>query len=193
MNEITNEKVFSAEKASILESSIRKLFQNPKRILGPYIQEGMTVLDFGCGPGFFSVELAKMVGASGKVIAADLQVEMLKKLENKIKNTELEKRIELHQTEGDKIGVVEKVDFAFVFYALHEVPDQKCFFKEIKTLLKPDGKVFIVEPKFKVSKSEFQKSITLAEAAGLKPETETKIFLSRTVLLRISAGCSKNH
>ena len=52
-----------------LDNLFRKWTQNPQKILKPYIKAGMTVLDVGCGPGFFSVEIAKMLHDSGKVIA----------------------------------------------------------------------------------------------------------------------------
>ncbi|MCX6138897.1 MAG: methyltransferase domain-containing protein, partial [Ignavibacteriales bacterium] len=70
-------RVCPVEYANSLDSKIRKWLQNPKKILAPYVQEGMTVLDIGCGPGFFSIEMAKMVGKTGKVISADLQEGML--------------------------------------------------------------------------------------------------------------------
>ena len=57
-----NEHVCPVEKAGGLDSGIRKLLQRPKKILGNYAREGMTVLDLGCGPGFFSVEMAKEIG-----------------------------------------------------------------------------------------------------------------------------------
>jgi len=63
----------------------------------------MTVLDVGCGPGFYSVEMADMVGKSGNVIAADLQQGMLEKVEEKIKGTYIENRIKLHKCEKDRI------------------------------------------------------------------------------------------
>jgi ubiquinone/menaquinone biosynthesis C-methylase UbiE len=53
----------------------------------------MTVLDLGCGPGFFSIAMAQMTGASGRVIAVDLQSGMLQKLNAKIQGTELESAI----------------------------------------------------------------------------------------------------
>jgi len=90
-------RICPVEKASGLDNKIRRIFQNPQKILGRYIKDGMTILDLGCGPGFFSVEIAKMIGKSGKVIAADLQEGMLQKLRNKIKGTEIEKRIKLHK------------------------------------------------------------------------------------------------
>ena len=107
------------------------MLQNPNKILKKHIKEGMTVLDIGCGSGFFSTEIAKMVGDSGKVIAVDLQEGMLKLLKTKIQGTEIEKRIRLHKCEERTIDISEKVDFALAFYMVHEVPDRKNFFKKM--------------------------------------------------------------
>ena len=49
----------------ILASPVRKLWQNPARILGPFVQPGMTVLEPGPGMGFFTLELARLVGPKG--------------------------------------------------------------------------------------------------------------------------------
>ena len=68
------------EYAGVLDNNIRRLIQNPRKILKPYIKEGITILDFGCGPGFFSIQTAKMLSGTGKVIAADIQEGMLNKI-----------------------------------------------------------------------------------------------------------------
>ena len=114
--EISNEHnhVCPVKRAGALDSKLRKLVQNPQKILKPYIREGMTILDVGCGPGFFSVEIAKMLNGTGKVIAADVQEGMLAIIKGKIKGTPLEQRIELHQSSFENIGVAEKVDFFLV-------------------------------------------------------------------------------
>lgn len=170
--------------AGSLDNRIRRWLQNPRKILGPYIKEGMTVLDVGCGPGFFSIEIAQMVGRSGRIIAADLQEGMLQKLRNKIRGTELEERITLHKCEKDKLGLSEKVDFVLAFYMVHEVPDQQGFLNEIKSILKPDGYVFIVEPPFHTSKREFNKTIRRAQDAGLKVINRPKIFPNKVVFMQ---------
>jgi ubiquinone/menaquinone biosynthesis C-methylase UbiE len=179
-----NNHVCPVERAGILDHRIRRWLQDPQKILRPYIEEGMTVLDIGCGPGFFSIDVAQMVGRSGRVIASDLQEGMLQKLRDKIQGTELEERITLHQCEEDKVGVSVNVDFVLVFYMVHEVPNPKEFFKEIKSILKSNGQVLVVEPPFRVSKKAFEETIRKARDAGLKPVEGPKVLLSKTVILK---------
>ena len=71
---MNNEKlrICPVERAGSLDCKLRKWFQNPGKILAPFIKEGMKVLDVGCGPGFFSIKIAKMVGKRGKVFSVDL-------------------------------------------------------------------------------------------------------------------------
>ena len=143
--------------AGALSFSLRKIIHNPRQILQPFVKPGMTVLDFGSGPGFFTLEMARLVGESGKVIAADLQAGMLAKLRRKIQDTDLAHLITLHQTEADTINLAAKVDFVLLFYVLHELPDQAAFFHELKTCLQPGAKILLAEPKWHVSSREFQK------------------------------------
>ena len=179
-----DERVCPVEIADHLDGRFRRWAQNPKKILGDYVEDGMTVLDVGCGSSFFSVEMANMVGNFGKVIAADLQKGMLEILKNRIKGTEIERRIMLHKCEEERIGLSEKVDFTLAFYMIHEVPDQKNFFEEIMSILKPNGRFLIVEPKFfHVSKKEFENTVKNATDLGFKPITRPRVFLSRAIAL----------
>lgn len=179
-----NNRVCPVERAGILDNRIRRWIQNPRKILKPYVEEGMTVLDIGCGPGFFSIAMAQMVGKSGRVIAADLQEGMLQKLRDKIQGTELGERITLHKSEANTIGVSEKVDFVLSFYVVHELPNQKGFFEELKSILKPKGQALIVEPPFRVSRAAFEETIRKAREAGFKPAEGPKVFLSKTAILK---------
>jgi ubiquinone/menaquinone biosynthesis C-methylase UbiE len=177
-------RVCPVERAGSLDNRIRRWLQNPQKILGAYIEEGMTVLDVGCGPGFFSIDMAQMVGESGRVIAADLQEGMLEKLRDKIKGTELEGRITLHKCEEDKTGVCENVDFVLLFYVVHEVPNKEDFFNEIVNILKPNGQIFIIEPPFHVSKVAFEETVRKAQEAGLTEVERPKVFISMTAILK---------
>jgi ubiquinone/menaquinone biosynthesis C-methylase UbiE len=177
-------RVCPVELAGSLDNRIRRWFQDPRKILAPFIKKGMTVLDMGCGPGFFSIELANLVGQSGRVIASDLQEGMLEKLRKKIQGTELEKRITLHKCEKNKIGLAEEVDFVLAFYMIHEIPNQEEFFNEIKSILKPNGQILIVEPPFHVSRKGFEGTIQKAREAGFTPVENPKVRFGRTVVLR---------
>jgi len=177
-------RICPVEKAGTLDTKIRRWLQNPQKILKPYIDEGMTVLDFGCGPGFFSVDMAQMVGLSGRVIAADLQEGMLHKLREKIKGTELENRITLHNCKEDKIGVSENVDFVLAFYIVHEVVNKDKLFAEIETLLKPNGQILIVEPPFHVSKTAFEETIGKAKVAGFTEVERPRVMFNKAVVLK---------
>lgn len=179
-----SDRICPVERAGSLDNRIRRWIQNPQKILRPYIEEGMTVLDIGCGPGFFSIDMAQMVGNSGRVIASDLQEGMLQKVRDKIKGTELEERITLHKCEENKIGVSEHVDFVLLFYMVHEVPNKEEFFNEIGTILRPNGQVLIVEPPFHVSKSEFEETVRKARDAGFTDVEGPNVLFSKTVILK---------
>jgi ubiquinone/menaquinone biosynthesis C-methylase UbiE len=177
-------RVCPVEMAGSLDKGFRRWLQNPRKILGPYIKEGMTVLDFGCGPGYFTIEIARMVGKSGRVIAADLQEGMLQRLRNKVRGSELEQRITLCKCENNKLSLSESVDFVLAFYMVHEVPNQDKLFKYIESILKPAGQVLVVEPPFHVSKVAFEQTVSKARNAGLTPFDRPKVFLSKAVILR---------
>ena len=179
-----NHRVCPVERAGSLDNRFRKWLQNPQKILSPYIKKGMTVLDIGFGPGFFSIDMAHLVGESGRVIALDLQEGMLQKLQEKIQGTELEKRFTLQKCEKDRICISEDVDFIRVFYMFHEVTNQDDFLKEIGSILKPNGQVLIVEPPFHVSKSAFKEMIRKAQKTGLVLIENPKVFLSKAVVLK---------
>ena len=66
--------------ARMFDNLLRLLIHQPRRVLREYVKAGSKVLDFGCGLGFFSIAMAKMVGEGGLVIAADLQDVTLKGL-----------------------------------------------------------------------------------------------------------------
>ena len=176
-------RVCPVERAGSLDNRIRRWLQNPGKILGTYIEEGMTVLDVGCGPGFFSIDMAQMVGASGGVIACDLQEGMLEKIRVKIKGTGLEERIRLHKCEKTKIGLSEEIDFVLLFYTVHEIANKEAFFNEIAAILKPNGKILMVEPPFHVSKSAFEETIRKARKAGFTVAERPRVFFGKTAVL----------
>lgn len=172
------------EKAGGLDNNIRKWIQNPNKILKPYINPGMTVLDLGCGPGVFTLEIASLLAGSGKVIAADVQAGMLDKVRQKLQNKTIRQTITLHQCAPHSIQLTEPVDFILAFYVIHEVPNQNHLFSEIKAILKNNGSLLIIEPKFHVSKLAFDAMVEKLQQVGFKIVDKPHIRFSRTVLLR---------
>lgn len=143
------------------------------------------VLDMGCGPGYFTTEIAKLVGKEGKVIAADLQQGMLDKMIRKVRNYGFEKRVEAHRCESERTGIEKTVDFILTFWMVHEVPDQHKFFEKMKSLLNPGGRILITEPKIHVTKRDFSSMISRLESAGLLIIDYPHIVLSRSLLLTV--------
>jgi ubiquinone/menaquinone biosynthesis C-methylase UbiE len=178
--------VCPAEFSGSLDNKLRRRLHDPRKILEPLITKGMTVLDLGCGPGYFTIALADLVGETGRVMAIDLQQGMLERVREKMEKSESGKRITLHKCEADKLGLTEKVDFILAFWMLHEVPDQERLFAELKTLINPDGKIFIVEPKWHVTARSFNNMISITEKIGFKIIATRKVFFSRSVVLTLN-------
>ena len=167
-----------------LNSPFRKLIQNPFKIMKDYVSPGDTVVDLGCGGGYFAVALAKMVGESGKVIAVDLQQEMLNITRDFALKKGILDRITLHLCSNDDIGLAkDTADFALSFYVLHEVPDKEKFLRQVVDILKPEAHFMLIEPKHHVK--DFQHEIELALNAGLKQVKPVKLLGSKGVLFKL--------
>ena len=171
----------------ILTSSIRKLAHNPERILSPYVSEGMTAMDIGCGMGFFTLPMSGMVGKNGRVIAVDLQPEMLEGLKKNAVKAGTD-NITAHHCAQNSLRIEQwkgTVDFVSVFYMLHEVPDPERLISELRTVMSTKGKLLFVEPVVHVSAAKFQNSLRMITARGFSAVETPKITFSRAVLFSV--------
>lgn len=170
----------------LLASPIRRLGQDPARILAPHVREGMTVLEPGPGMGFFTLELARRVGPGGRVIAVDLQPRMLAGLRRRVARAGLDGRIVTRLAPAESLGVDDlagAVDFVLAFAMVHELPSAERFFAEIRATLAPGGKVLVAEPRGHVKPPEFEATLAAARRAGLVAEPGPVIVRSLTAVL----------
>ncbi|MBN1613125.1 MAG: class I SAM-dependent methyltransferase [Deltaproteobacteria bacterium] len=166
----------------VLDNSLRRLIQEPERILSGLVAPGQVVADIGCGIGYFTIPLARLVGPQGRVLAIDLQETMLAGVQRRAAKVGLSERIQLCRATPTGFGVEEPVDFALTFFMIHEVPDQKHFLEEIHSLLKPGGRWLLTEPPVHVTAAAFAKTVALADATGFSLLSRPRIAFSHTAL-----------
>ena len=146
----------------LLVTPLRRLLENPGKILAPHVRPGMTVLEPGPAMGFFTLELARLVGPGGRVVAVDLEERMLAALRLRAQRAGLAERIETRRCSQDDLGIRDlagQVDFVLLFHMLHEVSDPDRFLRAVQAALKPGGAVLFAEPPGHVSVEAFQASV----------------------------------
>lgn len=138
---------FEPKHTARLLSKEREEALSPKRLLEEAgLKEGGTLADIGCGPGFFTLPAAMIVGEKGRVFAVDTQQEMLDQLKTRKppKNVTLVKSGESFVPIDDS-----SVDLVLIAFVLHEAERKGLFLKEIKRITKPKGAVLVIDWKRK--------------------------------------------
>lgn len=173
------------ESAAGLDRRYRYWLQPASGVIGPYVAAGMRVLDIGCGPGYFTFPLSRMVGASGEVVAADLQQGMLDIVASKmLDRIHFPANIVLHLCRPNAIGATGQFDFVLAFYMVHEAPDIPALIRELWQLTRSGGKVLIAEPALLgLTFSHFANTRRLCQKIGFKVENVRGIFLAKALLL----------
>jgi 2-polyprenyl-3-methyl-5-hydroxy-6-metoxy-1,4-benzoquinol methylase len=169
-----------------LASPLRRLRQDPGKILAPYLKTGMTALDAGCGMGFFSFDMAEMVKPDGRVVCVDLQEKMIGTLVRRASKRGLSNLIDARICSEGSLGIEDldgKIDFALAFAIVHEVPDAESFLRQVHAALRPGCKLLLAEPKGHVSKKEFEETLTAARAVGFSSVKTPVVRGGRTELL----------
>ena len=173
----------------LLASPIRRLLEDPHKILPPYVREGMKALEPGPGMGFFTLEIARLVGPSGRVVAADVQPKMLEGLKRRAAKAGLLDRIEARLASSNSLNVTDlagQVDFALAFAVVHELPAPAPFFAEVAAALKPGASLLFVEPSGHVKAAHFEEELQAAALAGLNTAERPSIWRNRAAILRKS-------
>ena len=125
---------------SCLESQERKKILPVRKILNEIdIKQGNTMIDFGCGIGYFSIPALDFVGKQGTVIAIDVSIKMLKEL---VKRAGKPKNLKI--IHGDSL-ICLKADIILLSMVLHEVDNPRDFLQTCFEALKPNGRVIVID------------------------------------------------
>ena len=169
-----------------LLNPFRRRSQNPSKILSPYVHEGMTVLEPGPGMGFFTLELLRLVGNRGRVIAVDVQPKMLARLKRRAAKAGLLGRLEARLASSDSMGITDlkgSVDFTLAFAVVHEFPDAGRFFAEAAAASKAGAHLLLAEPSGHVKTADFEAELRAADKAGFQLAERPSIRRSQSALL----------
>jgi ubiquinone/menaquinone biosynthesis C-methylase UbiE len=170
----------------LLLNPFRRVAQSPRRLLSPLVREGMTLLEVGPGLGFFTLDLARMVGPEGHVVAVDVQSRMVEGLRRRVRNAGLEHHVDVRLTPAGRLDVEDlagRVDLALAIYVVHEIEDKASLFAQLRRVLAPSGRLLVVEPPLHVSRRSFETTLDLARRVGLREVDRPRWRGCKTVLL----------
>ncbi|NPU84616.1 MAG: class I SAM-dependent methyltransferase [Syntrophaceae bacterium] len=164
------------------DNPLRRLFQDPEKILQPHVKQSFTVIDVGPGMGYFTIPLLGLVGSGGKVVALDIQKRMLDALRQRADRAGLSGNLVTHLGKPGDPDMPDSADFILIFWMIHEVPDQQAFLSDLKACLRSGGRMLIAEPRLHVSAKRFQSTLDTSERVGLTLVARPEISLSRSAL-----------
>ncbi|MBZ5680409.1 MAG: methyltransferase domain-containing protein [Acidobacteriia bacterium] len=171
----------------ILICPLRRWSDNPVEILAGRVRPGMTVLEPGPGMGFFTLDLLRMVGTSGRVVAVDVQARMLERLKRRADKAGLLAALDARLVSPDSMGLgdyASLVDFTLAFAVVHEFPDVGGFFAEVAAASKAGASLLLAEPKGHVTSTHFEAELKAAFEHGFTLQDRPSIRRSHAALLK---------
>jgi len=171
----------------LLASPVRRLVHDLARLLGPFVRAEMTALEPGPGMGFFTLELARLVGHEGRVVAVDVEPRMIAGLRRRAERAGLLDRIDTRVAPPATMALDAcegAFDFVLAFAVVHEMRSAETFFAEAARAMKPGASLLLVEPAGHVAESEFASALAFASRNGLKASDGPQIWRSRSTVLR---------
>ena len=167
----------------LVDNAIRRRYTRPV-LDWVGIRPGERVLELGPGPGIFTVGAAQRAGAEGRLIAVDIQPEMIAQVEKRVREAGLT-NVETHVATAYDLPLDdESVDRAFLVTVLPEIPDRGRALSELRRVLKPDGMLSITEEFVDPDYLFSFETIRLVEAAGFELQERRGNWWVYTVNLR---------
>ena len=146
----------------------------------------MTVLDVGCGTGFFSLGMASLVGPDGQVICVDSDTEAIESLKIRATSAGMLERIDARTCIDKNLEIEDlagMVDFALAFYVVHHAEDVLKLMTQVCTALRTGGKFLIVEPRHHASAIECETVEITARSSGFALLAHPKLVRNWAALL----------
>lgn len=146
----------------IHDNPLRRRFDDPiKTLKAAGLKPGLKVLEVGCGPGFFTIPAAGIVGNEGFVYAVDVHPRAIERVQKKIDSKGI-KNVRPTLTNASNTGLPEQsVDLVFMFGLPHIVGGQENVLSEMYRILKPRGIL-----SFKKTRGSDEEFINAIERAG---------------------------
>jgi ubiquinone/menaquinone biosynthesis C-methylase UbiE len=138
--------VMSHRGAAWLDRAERDREENTTRAIEALgLEPGMVVVDFGAGSGYYTERIARAVGPSGRVLAVDIQPEMLELLGGRVKRLQL-RNVELIRSSADDPALpTGEVDLILMVDVYHELSEPQLMLRRMKDALSPRGRIVILE------------------------------------------------
>lgn len=131
-----------------LDRSEREAEERPTQALAFLdIKPGWVVADIGAGSGYFTERLSRLVGATGRVYANDIQKGMLDLLQRRLASQQLQNVTLVLGEPADPKLPPSSIDLALMVDAYHELGDPQTMLANIKKALKPNGRLALIEYK----------------------------------------------
>jgi ubiquinone/menaquinone biosynthesis C-methylase UbiE len=154
----------------LLASPVRRLLENPERLVGSLVRPGDKVLEVGPGMGFFTLPLARAVGEHGSVVCVDVQPQMLHGLARRLEKRGLAARVAIRQCSADSLRVGDldgTMDLVLAIHVVHEMQAPEVALREMAGALRSGGRLLLLEPAGHCPEAVFRAEIDWAARAGL--------------------------
>ena len=170
----------------------REKNEQPEKVLDVLkLQKGQTVCDFGAGNGYFSLRMARRVGTTGKVLAVDIQPQMLELLRRRASAQKVNNVVPVLCTETDPKLPADSIDLLIMVDVYHEISNPVPVMKGIHKAMKKDGRVVLVEyrgedpiiPIKPLHRTTVQQMASELEAVGFSFTASKGSFLPRQHIL----------
>jgi ubiquinone/menaquinone biosynthesis C-methylase UbiE len=131
---------------AMLEDPARDAYQKPSEVLRALaLRPGESVADIGAGSGYFALRLATAVGRTGRVYAVDVDADMVRHLNRRLRDAGTTNVTTILSAPDDPLLADASIDRFFVCDTWHHIDDQKKYLALLKKMLRPGGEVVMID------------------------------------------------